>query len=168
MGHGHGLDVSNGAAQPDHTSRHTTGQAGERGCVVVRSDDRYDGKQGLSLSAGISTVTAGSRALCMHMVVIPPGSRGTPHLHDGHETAIWIASGEVEVWHGPDLAGRTVLRAGDFLYIPPGIPHLPVNHGSVPMVCVIARTDPAEQESVVVLDLPAHLDPVRALPVAAG
>jgi uncharacterized RmlC-like cupin family protein len=167
MGHGHGLD-SNGAGQPDHTSPQTTGQAGERGCVVVRSDDSYEGIQGLSLSAGISTATAGSRALCMHMVVIPPGSRGTPHLHNGHETAIWIASGEVEVWHGPELAGRTLLRAGDFLYIPPGTPHLPVNHADVPMVCVIARTDPAEQESVVVLDMPPHLDAVRALPVAAG
>ena len=123
MGHGHGLDVSNGAAQPDHTPPQATGQAGERGCVVVRSDDSYEGIQGLSLSAGISTATAGSRALCMHMVVIPPGSRGTPHLHNGHETTIWIASGEVEVWHGPELAGRTLLRTGDFLYIPPGTPH---------------------------------------------
>ena len=42
-----------------------------------------------------------------------PLTRGTPHLHEGHETAIYIADGEVEVWHGPGLAKRSVLRAGD-------------------------------------------------------
>jgi uncharacterized RmlC-like cupin family protein len=104
----------------------------------------------------------------MHVLTIPPGTRGTPHLHDGHETAIYIAEGEVEVWHGPGLAMRTVLRAGDFLYVPPGTPHLPVNRTASPMVAVVARTDPAEQESVVVLDLPDRLASVLAgFPVAA-
>jgi len=136
--------------------------------VVIRSDASYEGKQGLNLSTGISATSAGSRALCMHLVVIPAGSRGTPHLHEGHETAIWIAEGEVEVWYGPGLKGRNVLRAGDFLYIPAGTPHLPVNRGSKTMVCVIARTDPKEQESVVLLDLPDHLAELADVPVAAG
>ena len=104
----------------------------------------------------------------MHVLTIPPGTRGTPHLHEGHETAIYIADGEVEVWHGPGLAMRTVLRAGDFLYVPPGTPHLPVNRTASPMTAVVARTDPAEQESVVVLDLPPHLTSALAgFPVAA-
>ena len=30
--------------------------------------------------------------------------RVSTHLHEGHETAIYIADGEVEVWHGPGLA----------------------------------------------------------------
>jgi len=136
--------------------------------VVIRSEGSYEGRQGVELSTGVSAATAGSTALCMHVVIIPPGTRGTPHLHDGHETAIWISSGEVEVWHGDNLTDRTVLHAGDFLYVPPGMPHLPVNHGDVPMVSVIARTDPAEQESVVVLDLPPHLAELATIPVAAG
>jgi uncharacterized RmlC-like cupin family protein len=138
------------------------------GCVVIRPSDSYDGKQGLSLSTGVSRASAGSRALCMHVLTIPPGTRGTPHLHEGHETAIYIADGEVEVWHGPGLAIRTVLRAGDFLYVPAGIPHLPVNRSANPLMAVVARTDPAEQESVVVLDLPPRLESVLAdFPVAA-
>jgi uncharacterized RmlC-like cupin family protein len=138
------------------------------GCVVIRTSDSYDGKQGVSLGAGVSRGSVGSQALCMHVLTIPPGTRGTPHLHEGHETAIYIADGEVEVWHGPGLAMRTVLRAGDFLYVPPGAPHLPVNRGASPMVAVVARTDPAEQESVVVLDLPPRLESVLAdFPVAA-
>ena len=137
------------------------------GCVVVRTGDGYDGKQGVSLSAGVSRGSAGSQGLCMHVLMIPPGTRGTPHLHEGHETAIYIADGEVEVWHGPGLALRTVLRAGDFLYVPPGTPHLPVNRSASPMVAVVARTDPAEQESVVILDLPPRLESVLAgLPIA--
>ena len=136
-------------------------------CVVVRSGGSYDGKQGISLSSGISSATAGSRGLCMHVVVIPPGMRGTPHRHEGHETAIYLASGEVEVWHGPDLADRTEIREGDFFYIPAGTPHLPVNRGEIPAVAVLARTDPAEQESVMVVDLPSHLGSLGHLPVAA-
>jgi uncharacterized RmlC-like cupin family protein len=137
------------------------------GCVVIRSGETYDGKQGISLATGVSETSAGSRALCMHVLTIPPGTRGTPHRHDGHETAIYIAAGEVEVWHGTGLVGRAVLRAGDFLYVPPGIPHLPVNRGGDPMVAVVARTDPAEQESVRVLDLPPHLNSLRDMAVAA-
>ena len=147
--------------------RQGSNAATKAGCVIIRSGETYDGKQGVSLAAGVSQGSAGSRALCMHALTIPPGTRGTPHLHDGHETAIYIAEGEVEVWHGTGLARRAVLRAGDFLYVPPGTPHLPVNRGGVPMVAVVARTDPAEQESVMVLDLPPHLSALRDMAVAA-
>jgi uncharacterized RmlC-like cupin family protein len=146
--------------------RQGTNAVTKTGCVVVRTGETYDGKQGINLGTGISKTSAGSRALCMHVLTIPPGTRGTPHLHDGHETAIYIAEGEVEVWHGTGLVGRSLLQAGDFIYVPPGTPHLPVNRSEAPMVAVVARTDPAEQESVVVLDLPPHLNALRDMAVA--
>jgi len=171
MGHGWGPDATGAGEQPDRGRVHQAPGRQARGkagcCVVVRSGERYDGKQGITLSTGVSQGSAGSAALCMHVLTIPPGTRGTPHLHEGHESAIYIAEGEVEVWHGPGLSGRTVLRAGDFLYVPPGTPHLPVNSSGVPMVAVVARTDPAEQESVVVMDLPPHLKALRGMEVAA-
>lgn len=158
MGHGFGRSVSEAAPS----------QVGpDAGCVIIRSGTGYDGRQGMSLSTGISRSSAGSRAICMHLVVIPPGTRGAPHVHDGHESAIYIAQGEVEVWYGPGLANRTDLMTGDFLYIPPGTPHLPVNRGEPTALAVIARTDPAEQESVVLLDLPPHLADLAGLPIAA-
>ena len=135
-------------------------------CVVIRSGDRYDGKQGVSLTAGVSSQTAGAKALCLHLVMIPPGTRGMPHYHAEHESAIYTVSGETEVWHGPGLAQRTVVRAGDCMYVPPGTPHLPVNRGTVTAVSVVARTDPEEQESVVVVELPRHLADLLSLPVA--
>src|SRR5579863_8209967 len=126
-------------------------------CVIVRSGDNYDGRQGVALAAGISSQTAGSQALCLHLVMIPPGTRGMPHYHAEHESAVYTVSGETEVWHGDGLTQRTVVRAGDFMYVPPGTPHLPVNRGDVMSVSVVARTDPQEQESVVVMELPRHL-----------
>jgi uncharacterized RmlC-like cupin family protein len=135
-------------------------------CVIIRSAERYDGKQGVSLASGINGRSAGSTALCLHLVMIPPGTRGMPHYHAEHESAIYTVSGETEVWHGDGLLQRTVVRAGDFMYVPPGTPHLPVNRGNVMSVSVVARTDPEEQESVVVLELPRHLANLLSLPVA--
>lgn len=44
------------------------------------------------------------------------------------------------------------LKAVDFCYIPAGVPHQPYNPAGKPVRAVIARTDPNEQESVVLLD----------------
>lgn len=134
-------------------------------CVIIRSAERYDGMQGVSLASGISGRSAGSKALCLHLVMIPPGTRGMPHYAE-HESAIYTVSGETEVWHGDGLLQRTVVRAGDFMYVPPGTPHLPVNRGNVMSVSVVARTDPEEQESVVIMELPRHLANLLSLPVA--
>lgn len=56
------------------------------------------------------------------------------------------------MWFGEGLREHLEVRAGDYLYIPAGMPHLPYNP-SATEVCtaVIARTDPNEQESVVLL-----------------
>lgn len=145
-----------------HAERGTT-------CVVIRPGAASPDQQGTILSTGIGRATAGAKALCMHLAMLPPGTRGTPHFHEGHESSIWIAMGEAEVWHGPSLCGRTVLHGGDFLYIPEGIPHVVVNRSETDMmVAVVARTDPAERESVVPVSLPPHLDGLFAVPVAAA
>jgi uncharacterized RmlC-like cupin family protein len=121
-------------------------------CAVVPVGDSYDGKQGLSYFAGISAETVGARGLCMHLVTFPPGARAYAHLHQSHETAIYILQGESVMWFGEGLRERLTARAGEFLYIPAGMPHLPANASQTePCVAVLARTDPNEQESVVLL-----------------
>jgi uncharacterized RmlC-like cupin family protein len=135
--------------------------------IIIHAAGTYEGKQGMSLATGVSSRSAGARALCLHVATIPPGTRGIPHLHDGHESAIYAVSGETEVWHGIGLRQRSMVKAGDFIYIPPGIPHLPVNRSDVMAVAVVARTDPHEQESVVTLSLPPHLAELNAFPVAS-
>lgn len=136
-------------------------------CVIIRAGETYDGRQGVPLATGISSRSAGARALCLHVVTIPPGTRGVPHAHAGHESAIYTVSGETEVWHGEGLRHRTVVRAGDFMYVPPGTPHLPVNRSDIMTIAVVARTDPAEQESVHVIGLPPHLADLATFPIAS-
>lgn len=120
-------------------------------CRVVRPGDGYDGAQGLTYFAGIAAETVGSRGLCMHLVRIPPGGRASAHLHAAHETAIYVLSGEVEMLFGDRLAQHLIVRAGEFLYIPANMPHQPYNATDTEAVAVLARTDPNEQESVVLL-----------------
>ena len=52
---------------------------------------------------------------------------------------------------GDRLQHRMDTEAGDLIYIPADMPHLPVNLGTEPATAVIARTDPNEQESVTLL-----------------
>ena len=119
---------------------------------VVSAGERYTGVQGLSYFAGVSAESAGSHALCLHALTIPPGGRARAHLHEGHESAIYLISGDAVVWYGEGLGERLEQHAGDFVYIPAGTPHLPVNASdSEPCIALVARTDPNEQESVVLL-----------------
>jgi len=120
-------------------------------CKIIRPSGTYDGKQGFSYFEGISAESVGSKGVCMHLLTIPPGGRAKAHLHENHETAIYVLSGEAEMWYGENLSEHMVVRAGEFLYIPAGMPHLPANLTSEPCTAVIARTDPNEQESVVLL-----------------
>jgi uncharacterized RmlC-like cupin family protein len=119
-------------------------------CTLVKLGSTYEGAQGLSYFEGISTETVGSSAICMHLLTMPPGARAHAHLHESHETAIYLISGQAETWYGDQLEHYVLMEAGDMFYIPAGVPHLPGNPSdSVPATAVIARTDPNEQESVV-------------------
>ena len=118
-------------------------------CRVVRPGETYAGKQGFDYMAGISAETVGARGICMHLLTLRPGDRARAHLHESHETAICMLKGETEMWFGERLEQHLVLREGELLYIPAGMPHLPANRSGAEAVAVIARTDPNEQESVV-------------------
>ena len=89
----------------------------------------------------------------MHRLEIPPGGAARPHLHEHHETAIHVLAGRAEMRYGEGLREHLEVRTGQFLLIPAGVPHLPYNPSEhEPVVAVLARTDPNEQESVVLLD----------------
>ena len=129
-------------------------------CVLIRPAHTYDGKQGFSYFEGISAQSAGSVGLCMHLLVIPPGVRAKAHLHEHHETTLYGISGTSCAWVGQRLEKFVVIRPGEFFYIPAGMPHWPANLSkSEPCTIVLARSDPNEQESVVLLpDLEANVD----------
>ena len=120
-------------------------------CRVVRASDTYDGKQGLTYFCGIAAETVGSKGICMHLLTIPPGGRAKAHLHENHETALYVLDGATVTLYGDRLEHHMINKAGDLVYIPAGVPHLPINLSDRPASAVIARTDPNEQESVVLL-----------------
>jgi len=121
-------------------------------CAVIHTQETYEGKQGLTYFAGISAQSADAQAICLHLLTIPPGARAKAHLHEHHETAFYVLSGQAEMWYGEGLGDYLSADAGDYVYIPAGMPHLPGNRSQTePCLAVIARTDPNEQESVVPL-----------------
>ena len=127
--------------------------AREATCVVVGSGQHYSGAQGFEYFEGISAESAGARGLCLHHLLIPPGAEAQAHLHEHHESAIHVLAGHAEMRFGENLDRQLEAGPGDFVYIPAGMPHQPRNLSSTePCRALVARTDPNEQESVVLLD----------------
>ncbi len=120
-------------------------------CKVIKASGGFHGKQGLDYFSGVSAESAGSTGICMHLLVMPPGAEAKPHYHESHETAIYMLEGVSEFRHGPNLEFTSRVEQGDYVYIPAGVPHQPYNPSAKPAKALIARTDPKEQESVVLL-----------------
>jgi uncharacterized RmlC-like cupin family protein len=121
--------------------------------VTVRPTATIMTRQELPNFVGISGATAGAKHLSMNLVVIPPGGTAQPHVHHGHETAIYLLRGRVETRYGPGLQQSVINEAGDFIFIPADVPHQPVNLSATePAHALVARDDANEQESVVAYD----------------
>jgi uncharacterized RmlC-like cupin family protein len=128
-------------------------------CRLIRGGAGFHGKQGLDYFSGVSAETAGAEGICMHLLEMPPGASAKPHYHEAHETAIFVLEGSGEMRYGPELEHLMHFEPGDFVYIPAGVPHQPYNPSDGLIRAVLARTDPNEQESVVLLE---DLDGARA------
>ena len=121
-------------------------------CRIVQAGEASKGKQELIYNVAISAESVGAQRIHMQIVTIPPGARAKAHKHENQETAIYALRGESHVWHGQNLEHHSVVRPGDFFYIPADIPHLPYNPSETKeVVALIARTDANEQESVSLL-----------------
>ena len=75
-----------------------------------------------------------------------------PFLFEGRKRMRQAEEGISEMRHGPKLEHTMTVKAGDYVYIPAGVPHQPYNPSNKPCRALIARTDPHEQESVVLLE----------------
>lgn len=125
----------------------------EGGLVTVRPKESFVSRQGLPTFEGVSATTAGAKGLTVNLVVFPPGGETTPHYHAGFESAIYHLEGEVETRFGDDLHQRVVNRPGDFVFIPPGVPHVSRNLSTTrPARTIVCRNDASDQESVVLYE----------------
>lgn len=114
-----------------------------------RPDREVMTRQRLPYFVGISGSTVGAANLSMHLVVIPPGAKAEPHIHIGYETGIYVLEGKVLTRWGNSLENEVISEAGDFLFIPPGVPHEAINLSATdPARAVVARNHPAEQDLV--------------------
>jgi uncharacterized RmlC-like cupin family protein len=120
-----------------------------RSRFVVRGAEPYTSAQGSRYAPGISTETSGATCLFLGLVTLGAGQRTKAHVHERHESAHYMLSGEtVELWTGTRLEQREIARPGDYLFTPAGVPHVAINRGATPAVFVTARNEPSAQESV--------------------
>jgi len=87
-------------------------------CKVIRGGAGFHGKQGLDYFAGVSAESASSEAICMHMLVMPPGAEAKPHYHEAHETAIYMLEGSTSFRHGQNLEHLDTVNEGDLSTFP--------------------------------------------------
>ncbi|TDJ58865.1 MAG: cupin domain-containing protein [Nitrospina sp.] len=125
--------------------------------VCVRANEDVTSKRNLNYFMGISEKTAGTRHLSMNLVKIPPGGKAEPHYHDSFEAAIYILEGRVDNRYGEGLKKSIVTEKGDFLFIPPGVPHQPANLSDTePALALICRSIASEEEPVIPYDPPGE------------
>ncbi|MBF2087063.1 cupin domain-containing protein [Thermoleptolyngbya sp. C42_A2020_037] len=137
----------------------TAPQPNDGEIITVRPDAETLTRQRLPYFVGISGNTAGTQGISMNLVIIPPGASAEPHFHRDYETAIYILEGRVETRYGLGLRQSVINETGDFLFIPPGVPHQPHNLSQTePARALVSRNDPNEQENVVLYN-PAHHNP---------
>ena len=108
---------------------------------------------GMNRAAAITTATAGAEKLWAGTVVIHPNAKTGAHHHGPVESVIYVVTGKARMKWGDRLEFIAEAGPGDFIYVPPFVPHQEINASDdEPLSCVLVRSG---QEPVVVnLDLP--------------
>ncbi|HEY3867916.1 MAG TPA: cupin domain-containing protein [Actinocrinis sp.] len=103
---------------------------------------------GMKRLEAVSGKTVGSSKVWMGQTHVAPATSSGDHHHGEAETAIYVVSGHpVFVFaEGPDEV-RIETEPGDYIFVPPYVPHREENPGAEEAVVVIARSS---QEGIVV------------------
>jgi uncharacterized RmlC-like cupin family protein len=105
---------------------------------------------GMQRSAAISGAQTGAARLWMGRTVMAPGGASGDHHHGDSETGIYVVSGTPAFAFRDPGSGEVVrltAKAGDFVWVPPHVPHREENPGADEAVLVVARST---QEAIVV------------------
>ena len=103
---------------------------------------------GMTRLEAISGKSGGSAKIWMGQTHVEPGAQSGDHHHGPTETAIYVVSGTPAFVFAE--GGREIrLQAcpGDYIFVPPYVPHREENPGADEAVVVIARSS---QEAIVV------------------
>ena len=82
---------------------------------------------GMSRAAAITHARTGASKLWAGTVVVQPDAKTGPHHHGELETVLYIVKGRVRMRWGEQLEFSDEAEAGDFIYVPPYVPHQEIN-----------------------------------------
>ena len=121
------------------------------GVRVVRGselDTNTPQTQGMSRAAAVTHARAGAEKLWAGTVSIHPNAKTGPHHHGALESVIYVVRGQARMRWGDELEFTAEAGPGDFIYVPPYVPHQEINASrEQPLECVVVRSG---QEPVVV------------------
>ena len=123
----------------------------EHGVRIVRKDQLDSNTAqtpGMHRMAAITSDSANATKIWAGTVDILPDAKTGAHHHGELESVIYVVRGRARMRWGERLEYTAVAEAGDFIFVPPFVPHQEMNASSTePLECVLVRND---QEPVVV------------------
>jgi uncharacterized RmlC-like cupin family protein len=117
---------------------------------------------GMNRAAAINYARVGAQKLWAGTVHIHAGAKTGAHHHGPLESVIYVIRGRARMRWGEQLEFTAEAGPGDFIYVPPFVPHQEINASSEETLeCVLVRSD---NEAVVVnLDIAAAEPPETVL-----
>ena len=123
----------------------------ERGVKIVRAggmDSNTPQTPGMTRMAAITQARTGASKLWAGTVVVQPCAKTGPHHHGDLETVLYVVRGRARMRWGERLEFCEEAGPGDFIYVPPYVPHQEINAGAdMPCEAVVVRSG---QDPVVV------------------
>jgi uncharacterized RmlC-like cupin family protein len=103
---------------------------------------------GMDRKAAINFARVGARKLWAGTVSIKPNAKTRAHHHGESESVIYVVRGKARMRWGERLEFTAEAGPGDFIYVPPFVPHQEINASqNAPLECVLVRSD---NEAIVV------------------
>ncbi len=126
---------------------------GGDGLSVIRGSGTCRSWNNIQYKVGMSAKNIAAKKLSMNVATIPPGGVAFAHIHVDFEVMLYILEGRVRHEYGPGCKKTVDNRAGDFIFIEPGVPHEVFNLSDTePVVAVVARSDADEWQNIVNYD----------------
>ena len=100
------------------------------------------------------TPAMGAHALWGGTVDIAPRAATGAHHHGTVESIIYVLAGNARMRWGDALQFVAEAGPGDFIFVPPFVPHQEINAGDTALKCVIVRSQPAAAGDAVIFNLP--------------
>jgi uncharacterized RmlC-like cupin family protein len=100
------------------------------GVKIVHSDEldlNTPQTWGMTRAAAITHATAGASKLWAGTMVVQADAKTGPHHHGELETVLYVVKGRIRMRWGDQLELSGEARPGDFIYVPPYVPHQEIN-----------------------------------------